>query len=193
MPFQPILRRRHEKRPRLVLLCDVSLSTRNLARFWLHMIHQMQRLFAKVRTFTYVADLVEVTHLFAEYSLNRAVETIFGGQLLDVDTKSDFGRASQQFCDAYLTALTYRTTVVILGDGRNNGHDPNLAGLEEISQHARNLIWLTPEPRWSWSLGSCDMAVYEPYCQRVEAVASVEQLGRIALAIAERHSRYGRT
>jgi uncharacterized protein with von Willebrand factor type A (vWA) domain len=187
MPFKPVLRRRHEKRPRLVLLCDVSLSTRNLARFWLHMIHQMQRLFAKVRTFTYVADLVEVTPLFEEYNLHRAVETIFGGQLLDVDTKSDFGRAAQQFCDAFLTALTHRTTVVILGDGRNNGNAPNLAALEEIGQHTRAIIWLTPEPRWSWSLGSCDMALYEPYCKRVEAVTSVEQLGRIALAIAERH------
>jgi uncharacterized protein with von Willebrand factor type A (vWA) domain len=187
IPFKPVLRRRHEQRPRLVLLCDVSLSTRNLAHFWLHMIHQMQRLFAKVRTFTYVADLVEVTHLFEEYSPNRAVETIFGGQLLDVDTGSDFGRATQQFCDAFLTALTPRTTVVILGDGRNNGNDPNLAGLEAISQHARTIIWLTPEPRWNWSLGSCDMALYTSYCQRVETVTSVEQLGRIGVALAERH------
>jgi uncharacterized protein with von Willebrand factor type A (vWA) domain len=187
IPFKPVLRRRHEKRPRLVLLCDVSLSTRNLARFWLHLIHQMQSLFAKVRTFTYVADLVEVTHLFEEYSLNRAVETIFGSQLLDVDTRSDFGRATQQFCDAFLTALTHRTTVVILGDGRNNENDPNLAGLKAISQHARTILWLTPEPRWGWSLGSCDMPLYEPYCKRVEVVTSVEQLGRIAMALAEHH------
>ena len=180
IPFQPVLRRRHEQRPRLVLLCDVSLSTRNLARFWLHMIHQMQSLFSKVRTFTFVADMVEVTHLFEEYSLNRAVETIFGGQLLDVDTKSDFGRAAQQFCDEFLNSINRRTTVVILGDGRNNGNPPNEGALEEIAYHARDVIWLTPEPKWGWSLGSCDMALYEPHCKRVEVVTSIEQLGRIA-------------
>ena len=28
IPFNPVLRRHHEKRPRVVMLCDVSMSTR---------------------------------------------------------------------------------------------------------------------------------------------------------------------
>jgi uncharacterized protein with von Willebrand factor type A (vWA) domain len=180
MPFQPVLRRKREQRPRLVLLCDVSLSTRNLARFWLHMIYQMQSLFCKVRTFVFVADIVEVTQLFEEQTLNRAVETIFGGQLLDVDTNSDFGHAAEQFRNNFLSAANRRTTVVILGDGRNNGRPPNLAALEEIVRHAKQVIWMTPEPKWGWSLGSCDMPLYEEICQRVEVVRTVEQLANIA-------------
>ena len=61
VPFEPVLRRRRESRPRLVVLCDVSLSTRNIARFWLHLVYRLQDLFSKVRTFVFVADLVEVT------------------------------------------------------------------------------------------------------------------------------------
>ena len=124
--------------------------------------------------------MVEVTHLFEEYSLNRAVETIFGGQLLDVDTRSDFGHAAQQFCDEFLNSVNRRTTVVILGDGRNNGRPPNVAALEEIARHAKQLIWMTPEPKWGWSLGSCDMPLYEEICQRVEVVRTVEQLASVA-------------
>jgi hypothetical protein len=78
MPFQPALRRKREQRPRLILLCDVSLSTRNLARFWLHMVYQMQSLFSKVRTFVFVADVVEVTQLFEEQTMNKAVTTPHG-------------------------------------------------------------------------------------------------------------------
>jgi uncharacterized protein len=180
VPFQPVLRRRREQRPRLVLLCDVSLSTRNLARFWLHMVHQMQSLFSKVRTFAFVAETVEVTHLFEQHALDRAVETIFRGQLLDVDANSDFGRAADQFRDAYLAAVNRRTTVVILGDGRNNGRPPNQEALEEIARHARRVIWMTPEPKWGWSLGSCDMPLYAPLCSRVEVVRTVEQLASVA-------------
>ena len=180
LPFQPVLRSKHEQRPRLVLLCDVSLSTRNLARFWLHMIYQMQSLFSKVRTFAFVADLIEVTQLFEEQPLNRAVETLFAGQILDVDTKSDFGRAAEQFRNDYLAAANRRTTVVILGDGRNNGRPPNVAALEEIARHARQVIWMTPEPRWGWSLGSCDMPLYEPYCRSIEVVRSIDQLAHMA-------------
>ncbi|MBE3561203.1 MAG: VWA domain-containing protein, partial [Ktedonobacteraceae bacterium] len=176
LPFRPVLRNHREQRPRLVLLCDVSLSTRNLARFWLHLIYQMQNLFSKVRTFVFVAELAEVTRLFEEQPISRAIETIFSGHLLDVDASSDFGRAAEQFRTDFLSATNRRTTVVVLGDGRNNGRQPNVAALEEIARHARQVIWLTPEPPWGWSLGSCDMPLYEPVCHRVEVVRTIEQL-----------------
>lgn len=180
IPFKPVLRRHHEKRPRVALLCDVSLSTRNLSRFWLHMVYQMQNLFSKVRTFVFVAELAEVTRIFEEHSMHRAVDEIFSGRVLDADVNSDFGKAAGQFVDEHLSTVNHRTTVVILGDGRNNGKPPNLEALEEISQHARQVIWITPEPKWGWALGSCDMPLYEKVCNRVEVVRTVDQLAGVA-------------
>ena len=69
---------------------------------------------------------------------------------------------------------------MILGDGRNNGKPPNVEALEEISQHAKQLIWITPEERWFWQLGGSDMALYEQLCDRVEVVRSAEQLAGVA-------------
>lgn len=159
VPFEPVLRRRREGRPRLVVLCDVSLSTRNLARFWLQLVHELQSLFSRVRTFAFVADLVEVTQLLEEQALAGGVETLFAGELIDVDENSDFGRAAEQLRTGFLGAINRRTTVVVLGDGRNNGRPPNVAALEEVARLARRVLWLTPEPRWGWGLGSCDMAI----------------------------------
>ncbi|MGH3089101.1 MAG: VWA domain-containing protein [Rubrobacteraceae bacterium] len=180
IPFKPVLRRHREQKPRLALLCDVSMSTRNLSRFWLHMVHQMHNLFSKVRTFVFVADMAEVTHLFEEHSLHRAVDEIFSGRVIDADVNSDFGKAAGQFVNEHLSTVNHRTTVVILGDGRNNGKPPNVEALEEISQHARQLIWMTPEPKWGWRLGSCDMPLYEQVCNRVEVVRTVDQLAGVA-------------
>jgi uncharacterized protein with von Willebrand factor type A (vWA) domain len=180
VPFDPVLRRKREGKPRVALLCDISLSTRNLARFWLHMIYQMQSLFSKVRTFVFVADVAEVTQVLEEHDMNRAVDEIFSGRIIDADVNSDFGKAAGQFRDGFLPTINHRTTVVILGDGRNNGKWANPQALEEISQHARQVVWITPEPRWGWSLGSCDMPLYEPICDRVEVVRTVEQLGGVA-------------
>ncbi|MDN5698121.1 MAG: VWA domain-containing protein, partial [Rubrobacter sp.] len=180
IPFQPVLRRHREQKPRLVLLCDVSLSTRNLSRFWLHMVYQLQSLFSKVRTFVFVADTAEVTQLFEDHGIERAVDEIFSGRLLDADVNSDFGRAAEQFVSESLPTVNHRTTVVILGDGRNNGKPPNVEALEEISEHARQLIWITPEQRWFWPLGASDMTLYEPLCDRVEVVRSAEQLAGVA-------------
>jgi uncharacterized protein with von Willebrand factor type A (vWA) domain len=180
VPFEPVLRRRRETRPRLVVLCDVSLSTRNIARFWLHLVYQLQDLFSKVRTFVFVADLVEVTQLFEEQALGDAVDRIFSGALIDTDENSDFGRAAGQFAAGFAGAANHRTTVVILGDGRNNGRAPGEAALEEIARHARRLVWITPEPRWSWTLGGCDMPRYARICDRVEVVRNVVELGAVA-------------
>src|SRR5215207_1574700 len=180
VPFDPVLRRRREGRPRVTLLCDVSLSTRNLARFWLHLIYQMQSLFSKVRTFVFVAEMAEVTQLLEEHTMHRAVDEIFSGRIIDADVNSDFGKAAEQFRNEHLSTINHRTTVVILGDGRNNGKPPNPEALEEITQHAKQTIWITPEPRWGWSLGSCDMPLYESICDRVEVVRTVDQLASVA-------------
>ncbi len=180
VPFDPVLRRKREGKPRVALLCDISLSTRNLSRFWLHMIYQMQSLFSKVRTFVFVADMAEVTQVLEEHDMNRAVEEIFSGRVIDADVNSDFGKAAEQFKNRYLPTINHRTTVVILGDGRNNGKDPNIAAFEEIAQHARRTIWISPEPKWGWNLGSCDMPLYEPICDRVEVVRDVNGLASVA-------------
>jgi uncharacterized protein with von Willebrand factor type A (vWA) domain len=180
VPFDPVLRRRREGKPRVALLCDVSLSTRNLSRFWLHMIYQMQSLFSKVRTFVFVADAAEVTQVFGERDMNRAVDEVFSGRIIDADVNSDFGKAAEQFKNRYLPTINHRTTLVILGDGRNNGKSPNAEALEDIAQHARQTIWITPEPRWGWKLGSCDMPLYEPICNRVEVVRTVDELAGVA-------------
>ena len=180
IPFEPVLRRRRDERPRLVVLCDVSLSTRNLARFWLQIVYGMQRLFARVRTFVFVADLAEATETFASRPFEAAVGSVLAGDLVDPDVNSDFGAAVGRFVDDHLDAVSRRTTVVVLGDGRNNGKPANEQALEVLAQRAKRLIWLTPEPRWGWSLGSCDMPRYEPSCSRVEVVRTLDQLGAAA-------------
>jgi uncharacterized protein with von Willebrand factor type A (vWA) domain len=52
-------------------------------------VHGLQRLFGQVRTFAFVAGTVEVTDLFAEHPAERALDLLFGGDVLDVDADSD--------------------------------------------------------------------------------------------------------
>jgi uncharacterized protein with von Willebrand factor type A (vWA) domain len=190
IPFAPVTVRRAEDKPRLVVLTDVSLSVRATARFTLHLVHGLQNLFGQVRTFAFVADLVEITDLFADHPVEHALGLVFGGDVLDVDANSDYGAAFGRFHEDFGSAVTRRSTVLVLGDGRGNGNDPNLPAFEEITRRARETIWLTPEPRYSWGLGACDLPLYAEYCSRVRVVRdltglesaahdlAVEQVGR---------------
>jgi uncharacterized protein with von Willebrand factor type A (vWA) domain len=183
IPFRPVTVARREDKPRLVVLADVSLSVRGTARFTLYLVHGLQRLFGQVRAFAFVAGAAEITDLFAEHPVERALELVFGGDVLDVDADSDYGAAFGRFREEFPDVVTRRTTVVILGDGRGNGHDANLDVFEEIARRARQLIWLTPERRTMWRLGRCDLPRYAQFCSRVDVVRDLDGLDRATDAI----------
>jgi len=180
VPFRPVTVSKVEDRPRLMVLCDVSLSVRSTARFTLHLVHGLQSVAASVRTFAFVSDLVETTDLFAEHRTEEALSLVLAGLpaggLLDVDADSDYGSMFDTFLEQYGGAVTRRTTLVVLGDGRSNGRDPGLSSFEELARRARSTVWLTPEPRYSWGLGRCDLPAYAEHCDRVQVVRNLAHL-----------------
>jgi uncharacterized protein with von Willebrand factor type A (vWA) domain len=74
---------------------------------------------------------------------------------------------------------------VILGDGRNNVKDPKTRALKELVEHTKQTIWIEPEPKWGWTLGSCDLPLYQPTCNRVWLVRTVDQLAGVAEVLDE--------
>lgn len=187
VPFRPVTVRKVEDRPRLLVLTDVSLSVRSTARFTLHLVHSLHSVAAQVRSFAFVKDLVEITDLFAEHRIEDALSLVLAGLpaggVLDVDADSDYGTAFETFLEQYGSAVTRRTTLLVLGDGRGNGNDPRLGVFEELARRARQTVWLTPEPRYSWGLGRCDLPAYEEYCDRMQVVRSLHGLERVTTSM----------
>ncbi len=180
IPFHPVLTSVRKEKPRIAVICDVSLSVRNTARFMLHLVYSLQALFEQVKSFVFVSDLADASQYFEQLSIDEAIAAVFGGGLIDTDANSNYGRALEIFCERHLGTVTNQTTVIILGDGRGNRNPPNAWALEEIRRRAKQLLWLSPEPRGSWGLGSSDMPLYEPICHRAEVVRNLKQLGRVA-------------
>lgn len=193
VPFRPVTVARVEDRPKLLVLADVSLSVRQASRFTLHLVHSLQSLASKVRSFCFVADLVEISDLFDEHRIEDALSLVLAGLpaggVLDVDADSDYGQAFRVFLDEYGAAITRRTTVLVLGDGRNNGKDPGIGAFEEITRRARETAWLTPEPQYSWGLGGCDLPRYAELCDRVHVVRDLGGLDRVTTTMVERTGR----
>ena len=62
---------------------------------------------------------------------------------------------------------------------------PKTRALEELVEHTKQTIWIEPEPKWGWTLGSCDLPLYERTCNRVELVRTVDQCAGVAEALIE--------
>jgi uncharacterized protein len=179
VPFRIVFDRKRKDKPQVMVLCDVSDSVRNVSRFMLQFVYALQDLYSKVRSFIFVADIGEVTQLFAEYDANQALEAALHGNLINVYAHSDFGRAFRGFHRDHLAAVNKRTTVIILGDARNNYNLPHEWVLKDVQQRAKQVIWLNPENRMTWGFGDSEMDRYAPYCTIVEECRNLNQLYRV--------------
>jgi uncharacterized protein with von Willebrand factor type A (vWA) domain len=178
VPFRVRLAGRRRERPQLLILCDISDSVLNASRFMLQLVWSFQELYRGVRSFVFVNDLGEATGLFRDHPLDEAVERALKGEIVEVFAHSDLGRALRRFRREHLGDVDSRTTVLILGDGRNNYNPPEAWILGEIRDRARRVVWLNPESRHTWGRGDSDIAAYRPYCDRVEECGNLAQLGR---------------
>ncbi|RMH44590.1 MAG: VWA domain-containing protein [Deltaproteobacteria bacterium] len=179
VPVSLELRHRPRKKPRLVVLCDVSDSVRTVSRFMLQFVYALQELFDRVHTFAFVAELGELTDLFRRHDLDRAVELTYQGAVVNVYANSNYGHVLDQFCARHMSKVTPRTTVLVIGDGRNNYHPSNHAALGDIRRRAKQLWWLNPEAPSAWGFGDSAMREYAPHCDRVVVAHNLDSLRKV--------------
>nr|WP_095872481.1 VWA domain-containing protein [Streptomyces sp. TLI_235] len=162
VPMRPAYRQRRPARPEIVLLCDVSGSVAGFAGFTMLLVRAMRDQFGRVRVFAFVNRTDEVTRLVAADAdpagLTRRILT--EAAVAGWHGSSDYGAALGEFADRHLDAVGPRTAVLVLGDARTNGWDPNLPALRRIADRARRVIWLNPEQAALWGTGDSAALAY---------------------------------
>jgi uncharacterized protein with von Willebrand factor type A (vWA) domain len=170
------LRHKHHRlKPKLTLICDVSTSMRHCAEFMLYLIYELQDQVAKARSFAFISDIEEISQDFASYQPEVAVEQVLT-RLPPGFYNTDLGYSLNSFCRHHLDAVDHRTTVIFLGDGRNNFNDPRLDLVQTIKRRARRIIWLNPESPRLWGTGDSDALEYLLLCDGAYEVSNLAQL-----------------
>jgi uncharacterized protein len=189
-PARLLFRQRRPERPDVVVLCDVSESVRHVTRLMLLFLYTLQGLFTRVRTFVFVSDLAEVTDVLkAERDPARAADLATAGRVVSLAGNSNYGRALRTFHRDFRAAVTRRTTVIVIGDGRNNYNAPESWVLDELRRKARRLVWICPEAKWGWGSGDSEMPLYAAQCDRVASVTSLAELEDVAETLVPRGAR----
>ncbi|NJL04603.1 MAG: VWA domain-containing protein [Chloroflexaceae bacterium] len=180
VPFQIYHRHRHLK-PKLLVLIDRSESTREVTRFLLMLIYALQDQVSRTRCFAFIDDLTDISTYFAESRPEQAIEQILNEVRSRRSYSTDLGNSLGTLVDDYFGCVDRRTTVIVLGDGRNNHNDPNLAAFGQIKQRAKRMVWFNPEPPHLWGVYdpgslSSDMLEYAALCDAVHHVSNPRQL-----------------
>ncbi|KQY31517.1 MULTISPECIES: vWA domain-containing protein [Nocardia] len=155
VPIDLVNRKPRPGRPELVLLCDISGSVAGFSNFTLLLVSALREQFSRVRIFAFVDRTDEVTGFFEPYAgLDDVMTRIFTeSRIIDADGHSDYGYALTSFAENFGEAVTSRSSLLVLGDGRTNYRNPQLDTLRELVGTARHAHWLNPEPKNLWGTG----------------------------------------
>lgn len=165
----------HHQKPKLVIICDVSTSVRPVAEFMLRLVYELQDQIAKARPFIFIDDITDIGAAFQNYRPEVAVEMVLA-ENPPGSYNTNLGFSLNHFTDDFLDAVDHRTTVIILGDGRNNYLNPRLDAVDVIKKRARKLLWFNPEDPRLWGTGDSDMLEYQPLFDAVHEVSNLAQL-----------------
>lgn len=168
----------HPAKPEIFVIADISGSVASFARFTLHLVHAISSQFSKVRSFVFVDGLDEVTRLFdgVDDPAEAVARINAEADVIAFDGHSDYGRALLSFHDRFAKDVTKRSTVLILGDARNNYHQANAEIVADLHYRAKSVYWLNPEPTAYWNSGDSIINQYAPYCERVIECRTLRQL-----------------
>lgn len=162
-------------KPKLALICDVSTSVRYCSEFMLRLIYELQDQVSRARSFIFIDDIKEITAYFDESRPDVAVENVLNDNQPGY-YNTNLGNSLNTFMHDHMDAVDHRTTLIFIGDGRNNFSDPRCDIVDQLKRRARRVIWLSPESPYLWGTGDSDMHAYVPFCDAVHEVANLQQL-----------------
>jgi uncharacterized protein with von Willebrand factor type A (vWA) domain len=177
VPLQPVLKRRRRQRPDVVVLCDVSGSMADYARFTLTLLQALVDELPRLRVFVFVDGVGEVTSLLrSSRDLWDARALLLQPGVVVGDGHSDYGRVLRTFAAQRDGTLSTRTTLVIIGDARARGGEPRADALATLKARVAAVHWLNPEPHAQWGDGDSEMLAYSVICPQVWEIKTLRQL-----------------
>ncbi|HWC66566.1 MAG TPA: VWA domain-containing protein [Acidimicrobiales bacterium] len=178
VPAEPKFKYPRPAKPELMVVADISGSVAAFARFTLMLVYAIQNQFSKVRSFVFIDGIDEVTEFFKSVEdLSEAVHKVnTEADVVWVDGHSDYGHAFEVFWQRYGKDVGPKTTILLLGDARNNYHASQSWVVKEMRHKARHVYWLNPEPRSYWNTGDSIVSEYGIHTDGVYECRNLRQL-----------------
>jgi uncharacterized protein len=167
--------RKRQKKPSLVLICDLSTSMRYCVEFLLTLVYELQDQVNRTYSFIFIDDIKDVTMDLEEHDSQVAVEKVLRENPPGYYS-TDLGNSLNTFAHDHMSKIDHRTTVIVLGDGRNNYNNPRLDVAADMQRRARRMFWFCPEPQSQWGTGDSDMHLYSTKADGVYLVRTLRHL-----------------
>ncbi len=167
------------QKPKIVIICDISTSMRHVSELMLTLLFAIQDQISKTHAFAFIDHMEFISPYFEGQQPTEAVAEILR-KMPSGYYNTNLGSSLDDFMHTYMDTVDHRTTVIMVGDARNNYNDPRLDLFRTLARRSRATIWLNPEAIPLWGTGDSDMIKYAPFCNRA---FQVNNLGQLAEAV----------
>ena len=138
-------KKRKIRKPKIVLICDVSRSMDTYSKFLLQFIYALQNTLGRVESFVFSTRLTRVTDYFKSSDIYTALDRI-AREVPDWSGGTRIGESLKTFnAEWALRTVNKHTIVLIMSDGLDTGDASVLEHeMEQIQRRAARVIWLNP-------------------------------------------------
>ena len=155
-------KRKHHRRKKLVLLCDVSGSMMQFSEFALRFIQSLNQVSENSQVFLFSEELFEAD-AFSLQNMDLFRNYVRESGLYGKGT--DLGAALKKLCAMKPSVLGPSTTLIILSDTKTVDINGATLALLEAKRQSGKVLWLNPIPESKW-----------PYLRSTQTMATICQM-----------------
>ena len=155
-------KRKHHRRKKLVLLCDVSGSMMQFSEFALRFIQSLNQVSENSQVFLFSEELFEAD-AFSLQNMDLFRNYVRESGLYGKGT--DLGAALKKLCAMKPSVLGPSTTLIILSDTKTVDLNGATLALLEAKRQSGKVLWLNPIPESKW-----------PYLRSTQTMATICQM-----------------
>jgi len=174
LPLKRYYKKQKLKKRELIIMADVSDSVRKYSKTILYYIYTLNTFFKDIKTFTFAADIKEVSESFKN---NLSLDLIMTN-FLDQGGNSDYNSSFESLASKYQSYFNKNVIFIIIGDARNNYISADLKNLINIQKKVKDIIWLNPDNKLFWNTTDSNMAVYQRVVYKSFQVKTIKDIER---------------
>ena len=152
--YSTVFKPRVKKKPRLILLCDISGSMALYSLFGLTLLFGIVQRFRSVKAFVFIDGLTEITKDLQKMKINN-IKNILNNwnSYVKADGHSDYQRTFEELLINKKIIKSSNNSLLVIGDARNNYKSITKDTINKLSKTFDSIYWMNPERKQYWNTG----------------------------------------
>ena len=175
--YDIVLKPKIKKKPRLILLCDISGSMALYSLFGLTLIFGVVQRFRSVHAYVFIDGITDITKELRNLKINNINKILNNwNKYVHVDGHSDYDKSFKDLLDEKIIYNASFNTLIVIGDARNNYRPINKETVDKLSKKFQNIYWMNPERKQYWNTGDSQFHHYQSISKKHSEVRNFDQL-----------------